>query len=229
MRALIEEPDSDRFRISQEDLPVVDSQLRPVTSLESHISRHDDVGVEVAGLQHSDGSEDFKYQIDFAPFSIRQYTGELLTLVVNPVDSLYLESGSQAVSLGFYFPATKLFGLPEREDTFGLKNTGSEPYEIFASDVFAHPPNNQQPLYGSVPYITSLSPTHAASLTWVNSAQTWVSIEDMDEGKYVNFVSETGALELFVFAAAQHGSSNRVKKVQEDLAIVSGFAPLTMI
>jgi len=63
----------------------------------------------------------------------------------------------------------------------------------------------------------------------VNSAKTWVSIDDFDTGKYVNFVSEAGALELFVFASAQNGKTNRVKKVQEDLAIVSGFAPLAMV
>jgi alpha 1,3-glucosidase len=45
----------------------------------------------------------------------------------------------------------------------------------------------------------------------------------------VNFVSESGALEFFVFASATSGSSNRVKKVQQDLAFVSGFAPLPMI
>ena len=50
-------------------------------------------------------------------------------------------------------------------------------------------------------------------MTWVNSAHTWVSISDMDTGKYVNFLSESGALELFVFASVENGSTNRVKKV----------------
>ena len=63
----------------------------------------------------------------------------------------------------------------------------------------------------------------------MNSAKTWVSIDDFDSGKYVNFASEAGALELFVFASAQNGKTNRIKKVQEDLAIVSGFAPLAMV
>lgn len=162
--------------------------------------------------------------------------------MINPIDSLYIEDHTKmrgnatdahkSVSLGFTFPATqKLFGLPEREDSLLLKNTGSAPYELFASDVFAHPPNNQQPLYGSVPYITSLSETYSASVTWVNSAHTWVTIQDADaESKYVNFVSESGALELFVFASAQDSKkANRVKKVQEDLAIVSGFVPMTPV
>ena len=119
----------------------------------------------------------------------------------------------RSVSLGFYFPATRLFGLPEREDTFMLKNTGTNPYELFATDQFAHQPDNQQPLYGSIPYITSVDETHSAAVTWVNSAHTWVSISDMDQGKYVNFVSESGALELVVFAAASNGHTNRIKKV----------------
>jgi hypothetical protein len=34
----------------------------------------------------------------------------------------------KAISLGFYMPSKRLFGLPEREDTFMLKNTGSNPY-----------------------------------------------------------------------------------------------------
>jgi hypothetical protein len=55
--------------------------------------------------------------------------------------------------------ADKLFGIPEREDTLLLENTGTSPYEIFASDVFRHPANNKQPLYGSIPYIMSLSKT----------------------------------------------------------------------
>jgi len=36
---------------------------------------------------------------------------------------------------------------------------------------------------------------------------------NLDDGKYVNFVSESGALELFVFSSTTAGNSNRVKKV----------------
>lgn len=50
----------------------------------------------------------------------------------------------------------------------------------------------------------------------------------MDEGRYVDFVSESGALELFVFASSTNGSSSRVKKIQENLAIITGYAPLPL-
>ena len=136
-------------------------------------------------------------------------------MVINPIDSLYEENGSvgKAISLGFYLPNSILFGLPEREDTLMLKNTGTDPYQLFASDVFAHTPNNQRPLYGSVPYITSLGTTQSSSVTWVNSAHTWVSISDMDSGKYVNFISESGDLEFFVFAAVASNTTNHVKTI----------------
>jgi alpha-glucosidase (family GH31 glycosyl hydrolase) len=131
----------------------------------------------------------------------------------------------KAVSLGFYFPSEFLYGLPERASNLLLHNTKNYDFELFATDTFLHP-QGQEPLYGSIPYITSASESHSAGVAWVNSAHTFVSIEDMREGKYVDFLSESGALELFVFASASTGSTNRFKRVQEDLAIVTGFSYL---
>jgi len=47
--------------------------------------------MDVSGLAHDDGSENFNYYIDFRQFQISQYSDGLLTLIMNPVDSLYLE------------------------------------------------------------------------------------------------------------------------------------------
>jgi len=71
MRTLIEEPDSHRFRISQQDLPVVDEQLFAVSDLSSHVNNflYQDY-LLVSGLDHSDLSEQFSYQIDFANFKV---------------------------------------------------------------------------------------------------------------------------------------------------------------
>lgn len=115
--------------------------------------------------------------------------------------------------MGFYFPTSTIFGIPEREDTLMLKNTLEKPYELFATDQPNHLPGNQQPLYGSIPYITSVAENHSAGLTWINAAHTYISVSDMDAGKYVNFVSESGSVELFFFASSSAGNSNRVKKV----------------
>jgi len=35
----------------------------------------------------------------------------------------------------------------------------------------------------------------------------------MNEGKFADYVSESGALEIFVFASTTAGNSNRIKKV----------------
>ena len=69
-------------------------------------------------------------------------------------------------------------------------------------------------MYASIPYVTSLDESHSASVLWVNSAHTYVGISDMKGGRYVNFVAESGAIELFVFASASNGNSNRAKKIQ---------------
>lgn len=116
--------------------------------------------------------------------------------------------------MGFFFNSTRLFGLPEREDTLMLKNTQDTPYELFATDQPMHPPNNPQPLYGSIPYITSITKTHSSAVVWMNAAHTFAGISDMQDGKYANFVSESGAVEFFVFASSTAGASNRFKKVQ---------------
>jgi hypothetical protein len=134
MRALLEEPNSGRFRISQEGLPIADEQLEKVKLFNTKVTINKDELI-VTGLMAEDYSESFRYRMRYDHFRITQYAGTLVTLIINPVDSLYLESGDQmsmygsddvhkSVSLGFYFPATRLFGLPEREDTFMLKNTG---------------------------------------------------------------------------------------------------------
>jgi hypothetical protein len=64
----------------------------------------------------------------------------------------------KSIGLGFFFPTDKMFGLPEREDTFMLKSTlETDPYQIFASDNSAHPYGDPQPLSGAFPYLTGVS------------------------------------------------------------------------
>lgn len=116
-----------------------------------------------------------------------------------------------------------MYGLPEREDTFVLKETGQSPYELFTTPHHSHTPNDPAPLYGAIPYVTSISETASTGITWVNAAQTWTTIHnttisEAQEGRFVNFVSESGALEVFVFASANDGMTNRAKKVQLNLA-----------
>ena len=124
----------------------------------------------------------------------------------------------QAVSMGFYFLADKLYGLPEREDTLQLKNTAVDsPYELWAADVPGHPAHNPQALYGSVPYITSVNEEWSTGLAWVNSAHSYFSISnspqsvESDLGRYVSVVSEAGAMEFFMLGSKGTKDFNHVK------------------
>ena len=93
MRAFLEEPSSGRFRISDDSLPVVEEQLIPIANLTSFTELHEDHLV-IKGLKHDDETEVFKYKVDFSHFSVSQYSNDVLTLIINPIDSLYFENGN---------------------------------------------------------------------------------------------------------------------------------------
>ena len=142
------------------------------------------------------------------------------------------DSVKQSVSWGFWLPGEEqtLFGIPEREDTLALKTTtGSDPYQMYATDHL-HAPNEEGPLYGSIPYIMGLSEATATSFLWVNSAKTTIDIdrpEKDEKGVQVTFASEANVIELFMFTSGNKGG--RVKQVNKDLATISGFAPMPLL
>ena len=72
---------------------MVEEQLIPIGNLTSSSEFHKDHMI-VQGLQHDDESEVFKYKVDFSHFRVSQYSNDILTLIVNPVDSLYFENGN---------------------------------------------------------------------------------------------------------------------------------------
>ena len=138
----------------------------------------------------------------------------------------------KGIGLGFFMPSVDLFGLGEREDTLVLKRTtGSAAYDLWAYDN-PHEPNKMDGLYGNMPYVQGIGDTSTQAITWVNSAHTWVFLDDATyqnvTGSNINFVSETGALELFLFSSAIPTSetTNRNKRVSYDVSTVTGFAPL---
>eukprot|EP00347_Sterkiella_histriomuscorum_P014249 403361604 len=135
----------------------------------------------------------------------------------------------ESMSLGFTINTQYLYGLPERSDTFLLKNTDkTDPYRLYNIDLFPHQEWNATGLYSSIPYLTGHSKEFDASILWYNSAETWVDIRkyptpNQKNKRLVNFVSETGVLEIFLIASA---SKNSPKKVQNLLATISGFPQL---
>jgi alpha 1,3-glucosidase len=193
------------------------------------------------------GNEQFYYELSYDPFMIEQKDANgYVSMVINPENTLTVEDGQtveqdnvvqfqdiqKAIGLGFFMPSDKLFGLGEREDTLVLKRTNQkDPYELFARDL-PHYPDNPISLYGSTPYIQGVSPNSTEAMAWINAAQTWIYIDDMErngvKGSHVNFVSETGALELFAFASTSQ-TSDRARRINYDVSVISGFAPLPPI
>jgi len=127
--------------------------------------------------------------------------------------------------LGLEFQARHLFGLPERSDKFLLEDTNSsDPYRLFNVDLFPHQEFNKQGLYSSIPYVTGHSAAHDSSVLWFNAAETWVDISTVKAaGKRVNFISESGAIELFLIGSASKESPKRVANL---LARVTGYPTL---
>lgn len=120
--------------------------------------------------------------------------------------------------MSFLWPDVLMVGLAEREDTLWLKNTdgvGKEsldkPYELFSMGVTTHPASDPQAMYGSVPYIFGLSSEFSIGLAWINSARTFIDINKSaaaeDSGRLTSFVSDSGALEFFVFATQKTSES----------------------
>ena len=265
IRAVVDQHDSTRFRISDEDLPVEWDQLNPVANLTSLVSQDSDE-LKVDGLSRDDGSDKFEYHINLDPFYITQMINGKITMQTS--SSLYFEDGAsfstnddscfsalqsraqsrsgvdifddtdfsakQAISWGFNIATneTHFYGIPEREDTLALKATnGTDPYEIFATDHLHKANEGPGPLYGSIPYVMGLTSKAATGFLWVNSAKTTVDLDENEMGWNVTFASEANALELFMFGSqnTKNQAGNRVKNVQNDLATISGFAPLPLL
>ncbi|XP_058812455.1 neutral alpha-glucosidase AB isoform X2 [Topomyia yanbarensis] len=129
--------------------------------------------------------------------------------------------GPEAISMDFSFPQGKvLYGIPEHADSFALKHTAggkSDPYRLYNLDVFEYELDNGMALYGAVPVIYGTGPGSTAGIFWQNAAETWVDIfapdqeknvmssivnfvsgSNQDDPPAVNFISESGIIDVFV-------------------------------
>jgi alpha 1,3-glucosidase len=60
---------------------------------------------------------------------------------------------------------------------------------------------------------------------WVNSASSYIDvIFDDDDSSFLGITSESGQIDFFIFASAQSP-----KKIVQDVAIITGYAPLPPI
>ena len=110
MRALLDTSDMSRFRISEEDLPVVWDQLKPLPNFDEKYSVGGD-SLRVKGITRADVNDDvIDYYIKVSPFSIIQMiNGEVSAQTSN---SLYFENMNTGAPSGN--DATCFNGLRQR-------------------------------------------------------------------------------------------------------------------
>jgi alpha 1,3-glucosidase len=117
--------------------------------------------------------------------------------------------GPEALSLDISFPNKAFaFGLPEHASPLNLRDTHgrkegdfSDPYRLMNTDVFEYEHDSPMSLYGSVPVLHAQGANGAASVFWLNAAETWIDIERVEGSTQTHFFSESGILDLVVFLA----------------------------
>jgi alpha 1,3-glucosidase len=174
-----------------------------------------------------------------------QYVNNIVTAVVNDTDDLryaaldaphntYMDGNDQLiegyeVGVGVTLSTDYVYGLPQRaSDSFMLKQ--NEVYRLFNQDLYWHPYGSIEPLYGSWPYLTGHSAVMDASFAWMNSSETYVSVEETtnsitnEAATLGSFISVGGKFEFFLF-----GTTSGPKQNQKILSELTGYAPLPPI
>ena len=96
MHAVIEQENSTRFRISQEDLPIEWDQLTPLSkeAFTAAFAWTED-GFSISGLNRESGDDDVHdYVVSLNPFKISQTTNGILT--ASTAYQPYFENGSKS-------------------------------------------------------------------------------------------------------------------------------------
>ncbi|CDW82855.1 neutral alpha-glucosidase ab [Stylonychia lemnae] len=140
----------------------------------------------------------------------------------------------ESYSMGVYFPTPFLFGIPERLDTFRLKSTEGrgQPYRMTALDVYPHDTTAREGTYSSLPYIQGHSVNFDSSLLWMTAAGSFIDIYDQmdeltfEEGRFVDFVTESGRLEIYMFGSAVQNSPRRIQKIMAELTGYQALPPI---
>jgi len=119
--------------------------------------------------------------------------------------------GPMAIGLDFTFAGSQyIYGIPEHSTSLALKTTKGEgiteqPYRLYNLDVFEYEIDKTMALYGAVPLIISHDTSKTVALFWLNAAETFVDIEDVNDkqnrkSKNTHWISETGAMDFFLLA-----------------------------
>jgi alpha-glucosidase (family GH31 glycosyl hydrolase) len=115
--------------------------------------------------------------------------------------------------MSFKIKSKDIYGLPERKLFSRLGNTDqmANPYRLYSIDKFPHSVFDPIGLYSGIPYITGHSKTHDESIMWLTASETWVDMTDYKNEKLVNFISDAGVMEFFLFGNQMSGPKKQVK------------------
>jgi hypothetical protein len=161
-----------------------------------------------------------RIEIHKQSFEVRQFITGVHVLTVNehnlfgiePVTDFpsvnsdgAVETSSQSMSLDFSFPSQPLlFGLPERNDQFIIKDTleksdlndptNGVPYRMFANDLFEDA-FYKNSLYGVISQVIARCDaygTRSAQIVWNNASDTFADVFASNLTRTVHFMSESG-------------------------------------
>lgn len=188
-RVLIDDPENPRHRVQD----VLDGD--PKTTALTIQNQSSQGFTAVSG--------DYKAVFEVSPFRLQFYHGEHLLATANKRGLLRFEEEEPtvAISLDFYFHgAQRTYGLPSHADRLSLRTTkpgGKDPYRFYNIDHANYEAEDTQAVYGAIPVLYAHSTQVSSGVFWQNSAQTFVDIDNQDDGVEAWFYSESGVIDFF--------------------------------
>ncbi|CAI8494319.1 unnamed protein product [Hanseniaspora opuntiae] len=111
--------------------------------------------------------------------------------------------GPQSIGLDIKFRGiSNLYGIPEHPGSLRLLETWDrqfEPYRLFNIDAFEHSVSNNDPLYGSIPFMLGVTKEYSVGVLNNNPSDTDVEIKYGEDDALTHWIMETGDLDLIVF------------------------------
>ncbi|CAK9435287.1 uncharacterized protein LODBEIA_P57480 [Lodderomyces beijingensis] len=215
--AFKDSPSPQQFRLKRSDNEItviyprheVAIQLNPVTFTFFYDGKEQIVvnGKQLLNIEHSRSKENnqenlFPQESDFDMFSdsFADSKGDRLPL------------GPEAVALDFTLVGFEsLYGIPEHADSMLLKDTKMhEPYRLYNVDIFEYEVDSRLPMYGSIPLVMAVNGNVAAGIFWINSADTYIDIEEDTRASSVHWMSENGILDFVVIIEDSPRDVNQV-------------------
>ncbi|KRT83936.1 glycoside hydrolase, partial [Oryctes borbonicus] len=139
------------------------------------------------------------------PFKIEMLKDGEIIIILNENNSLIINTSQddKSLALGISFPqAQRVYGIPQHAERLSLPSTGpngQSAFRMFNVDYYGYPAFSREALYGAVGVLYGISTSITSGIFWMNGAQTFVDINNKNDGVDAFFISETGALELFLF------------------------------